>query len=193
MAKRGGRKRESSLPREIRERLREYVRDYCDGNSSEFARRMGVARTTVTGWFSDKPHTPDIGQLVALATNGNINLNWLLVGELPVLRGAPHPDEQVPQRFRAAIVAQLATEYGEAEEVRQLLEAVLPLPDELLNMMADQCRSWVQASVRSRMSSMPGLLTDAMARVSGFYEAQRQLIKDMVKRQNAGPTDADGP
>src|SRR5688572_14356236 len=123
---RPGRRRESRLLKEIRERLRAHVVTYCDANQSEFARRVGVSRSTVTGWFAGEPHAPDAGQLVVLARRGRMNLNWLLLGEEPQLRGAPHPGEKVFERARADVVAELAAEMAGSEVGAELIEDLLP-------------------------------------------------------------------
>jgi hypothetical protein len=188
----GGRKRDRSLQREIRQRILDFVLTQCDGNQTKFARRANVPRTTVTGWLSKKSlHTPDVPQLVDLATQVNMNLNWLLIGEPPMLRGAPHPEEKLPQRLRAVMVAQLASEFGEAEAVKQLLEVLLPPPDELVRMVLTECREWVRASVRSRMMAFPGLLTDAMARVAGHYN-ERLVFWGTLPGQSPERDDIEG-
>ena len=47
------------------------------------AKRIGIARTTVTGWFGDPPTAPAVEHLVKLANRERLNLNWLLLGQGP--------------------------------------------------------------------------------------------------------------
>jgi len=172
----GGRKREVGLQQMVRERILEYIRTHCDDNQSEFSRRVNVPRTTVTGWLSKGgPHTPDVPQLVDFANRVNISLNWLLIGELPILRGAPHPEERLPQRLRAAMVALLSSEIGDAEEVKQLLEIILPPPDELMTMLMKECQKWVRAAAFSRMVKFPGLLHEPLAKLAGLSNSPPTL------------------
>ena len=189
----GGRKREGGLQRMVRERIREYVRTHCDDNQTEFARRANIPRTTVTGWLAKgEPHTPDVPQLVDLANKLNMSLNWLLIGELPMLRGAPHPEEQLPQRLRAAMVAQLSSEIGDAEEVKQLLEVILPPPDEIMTMMVKECQKWVRAAAFSRMVIFPGLLHEPLAKLAGLSKLPPILWGSLNQRTTEGDDDRGG-
>ncbi len=151
MGERKGRRRKGDLPRRIRERLREYVLDYCGANQTKFARRIGVPRTTVTGWLSvARLHTPDAEQLAALAGQGNVNLNWLFLGTPPRLRGAPVHGGYVPALLRATIAAELAAEFGSSGAGTELSQAVLPEADELFDQVLNVYRSWAQVFVRTR-------------------------------------------
>src|SRR5947209_20028335 len=115
----GGRKRRdsaSTVTRKISQRLDEYLRRYFQGNKTHFAKRLGVPRATLAGWFSAaRTSSPGIEQLIALGKRGNINLNWLLLGTPPELRGAPVHGEHVPTLLRAAILAELAAEFAGSE------------------------------------------------------------------------------
>ncbi len=80
------------------------------GSWSAFEQEFGIPRTTRLGWSRRKnPSVPEVPILLRLAREANLNLNWLLLGELPELRvrAADSPVEQ----FYAIIEAELrATE-----------------------------------------------------------------------------------
>src|SRR2546427_12066157 len=78
-------------------RLNQFVhRRY--GSWSAFEQEFGIPRTTRLGWSRRKnPSVPEGPILLRLTREANLNLNWLLLGELPELRVRPadNPAEQV--------------------------------------------------------------------------------------------------
>jgi hypothetical protein len=90
-------------------RLNQFVHRRYDSWSA-FEEAFGIPRTTRLGWSRRKnPSVPEVPILLRLAREANLNLNWLLLGELPELRVSP-ADNPVEQ-FYAIIEAELrATE-----------------------------------------------------------------------------------
>ena len=68
--------------RQIRERLNAW-RNERSYTHETLAKQIGIARTTVTGWFSNPPTAPAVEHLVKLAERERLNLNWLLLGVGP--------------------------------------------------------------------------------------------------------------
>jgi len=89
----------------VRDRLRRFVKEwFSDWN--DFTEKLVVPRTTSDGWRSKKGSSiPDSAWLLRLAQETNLSIDWLLLGEGPMLRQktAANPREQV----RNAIEAEL--------------------------------------------------------------------------------------
>lgn len=66
----------------MRERLNTW-RNERSYTHETLAKRIGIPRTTVTGWFSNPPTAPAVEHLVKLAERERLNLNWLLLGVGP--------------------------------------------------------------------------------------------------------------
>jgi hypothetical protein len=97
--------------RAIGERLRQFVGERYP-NRAAFADMIGVPRTTVTGWFSSPPRTPETPHLLKLAKEANLNLNWLLLGEGPEVRPEVVPWDKLALRVRDRVQAELRAQYG---------------------------------------------------------------------------------
>ena len=124
----------------IRERLAEHVSRHYP-SKAEFTRRIGVPPSTVTGWFGLPPHTPDVGQLVRLALEANISLNWLLLGEHPELLEATRSGERVATRFRQAVVNELVDRsVADRKEVEQLVASA----DHLFEATVNRYAEWIR-------------------------------------------------
>ena len=81
----------------ISRRLRHFVQQRY-GSWAGFEKRFGVPRTTRLAWSRrEQPSVPDVPQLLRLARETGINLNWLLLGEPPDVRitSQPNPVEQL--------------------------------------------------------------------------------------------------
>lgn len=180
MESKARRRRPGGMPQAISGRLREYIRDYWGGNQSEFSRRVCVPRTTVTGWMSHHPHTPDIGQLAAIASRGNVNLNWLLLGEEPRLRGAPSAPQEAKAGLRAALVAELVARAGGAQGSREVIERVVPEPDALLKLLLEHHLPWIQ-KLLSPIWIMAGAVPVEMKDTERPKEADWAPLRDQVR------------
>jgi hypothetical protein len=91
--------------RAIRDRLADFQRRRYD-TVVAMANDAGVKHNTVGGWLHPDPATPDTVALVKLAHTKNVNLNWLLLGEGPELRGIDAAGD-VWHLIRQALVAEL--------------------------------------------------------------------------------------
>lgn len=95
--------------RQIRSRLHQFVEEVHEGNWEAFQHRVEVERTTVSGWKKSVGlAVPDGPNLLKLARYGRMSLNWLLLGEGPMLCGEPQSARSQSERLRAALVAQFA-------------------------------------------------------------------------------------
>src|SRR5438094_456645 len=76
-----------------------------------FNEEFDIPRTTQLGWARrNKPTVPDIPYLLSLARKGNLDLNWLLLGEGTMLRGTP--EEGPLGRLHAALEGELRAVSG---------------------------------------------------------------------------------
>jgi len=76
------------------------------GSWAAFEERFGVARTTRIAWSRRKnPAVPEVAQLLRLARETNLNLNWLLLGDGPDVRVAT--GQNPVDQFYAVIEAEL--------------------------------------------------------------------------------------
>jgi len=108
----------------------------------------------VATWFSKEGTiSPSVAQLVKIGERGSVSLNWLLLGTPPMLSAAPVHGDHVPSVLRAAIFAELATEFGWSEDGIELSEAILPEPGEMFDHVLNVYRSWAQLLMRKRMST----------------------------------------
>jgi transcriptional regulator with XRE-family HTH domain len=91
--------------RAISGRLRTLIK--AAGSQARFAERVGVGRTTVTGWLAPKPRSPDPRQLVAIAVSCGVNLNWLLLGQGNQDRGPDRSRRELGEDLVAWLRTQL--------------------------------------------------------------------------------------
>lgn len=94
-----------------------------------------IPQGTAAAWFSDDPTPPETVSVVRLSEKKNLNLNWLLLGEGPELRGVDREAmlwHQVRQELIADLVSRGATP-AEAEKG-------VPSPDELFAHLARHMR-----------------------------------------------------
>jgi hypothetical protein len=136
---RSGKNRPSLEEREeIRERLRQHIRSW-GGSVAEFQRKTGIPKHTLDGWLhSSDPKTPNTPQLIKLARKVNLNLNWLLLGELPELREAPAVAGDLEQRLRARVIATLRSR---TDIDTDLLDASVPSGDRMLQLLVVRVRA----------------------------------------------------
>jgi len=92
----------------ISRRLKKYMRRF--GSQREFARRFDIPRSTLRSWtHREGPAVPDASYLLDLAADGNLSLDWLLLGEGTELR---QRHTTTPQ---AALMAAIAAELKATE------------------------------------------------------------------------------
>jgi hypothetical protein len=125
----------------ISARLKVFARRF--GSQTDFKERFNVPRSTLRSWTDNtEPAVPATAYLLEMAREGNLSLNWLLLGEGPVLRQRETTTRQAG--LMAAIAAELqATEmaddaaheqgwarlelYGPDAVLRLAVEAVRPV------------------------------------------------------------------
>jgi len=138
--------------RTIRDRLRAFAGRY--GSWAEFLRCLKVPRTTGIAWSRlERPGVPEVPFLVRLAREANVNLNWLLLGEGPVLRERPTDDPA--ERVKAALEAELRqSEDASPEEFRAAWDRMMlrgdwsKVEDVVLKLAVDGVRPRFQENLR---------------------------------------------
>ena len=77
----------------IQKRLQEAIDSLCNGNKSEFCRRIGKDVSSLKDIIGEKHSAPGYGLLFAiLSSDLGISPNWLMIGEGPMLSGSkPSP------------------------------------------------------------------------------------------------------
>jgi hypothetical protein len=104
-------RREVALAKAVTERLRTRYLSGPDGISQgDLARRLFLKPQTVNGWFANPPAIPDVYTLVALAERDNWNLNHLLLGDGPPLRGQTMAPPSLATAVRDHVAAELRAE-----------------------------------------------------------------------------------
>jgi len=124
------------------QRLRGYT------SQAEFAEGAGVTESTLHGWLTVNPKTPDLATLTDLARKEGISLDWLLFGEAPELRGASRPLADLGSELHAVLARAIATGYlaGYSDEVALLL----PPADQMLTAIARMMGEAVEHDLRAR-------------------------------------------
>jgi len=109
--KKRGRK-QIALARAVSERLRtRYLRAPDDIGEVGLARRLQLKPQTVSGWLANPPAIPDPYTIVALAEWDNWNLNHLLLGDGPPLRGQTMLPTDLATAVREHVAAELRREF----------------------------------------------------------------------------------
>jgi transcriptional regulator with XRE-family HTH domain len=83
-------------------RIKRIVTELCEGNQSEFARKVGISESNVRSYLIGT--TPKADVLEKIVTNIAISHEWLLTGEGSMLR-----DEQTPSQSTYQIDAEQHT------------------------------------------------------------------------------------
>jgi hypothetical protein len=175
-------KKDRAAERLIADRLREFQRAIGEGTQEGFAARIGVPRNTVTSWFrtrtkkdaKDGPRTPSAEALMAMARNGRLNLNWLLLGEGPKLREATAELGPSVDALLAYVRAEGLASFGETSraDLDAFVAMVKRRPEHLLLRMYE----WMQEWMERRMEYLQAKL-DA---------SERAQIQSFVKRLTTG-------
>lgn len=100
----------------ISNRLREYIEGRY-GKRYQFIKKKRDdgkewAHSTVMGWFRKDPRVPDTAQLLRLAREENLSLDWLLLGHGPTLRQGPVQPDALDECLRSHVVAELRSRDG---------------------------------------------------------------------------------
>ena len=106
--------------RAIRDRLWQHVQERYPSRAA-FADLIAVPRTTVTGWFSPRPRTPETPHLLRLARTAKLNLNWLLLGEGTEVLPELVPWDNLALQLRNRMVAELRARYQLSDSEIQLV------------------------------------------------------------------------
>lgn len=136
----------------IRDRLKAFAGRY--GSWADFLRTLNVPRTTGIAWSRlNRPGVPEVPFLLRLARKANLNLNWLLLGEGPVLRERPADDPA--ERVKAALEAELRqSEDASPEEFQAAWDRMIvrgdwsKVEDEILRLAVDGVRPRFQENLR---------------------------------------------
>jgi hypothetical protein len=100
--------------RSIRDRLAAFVgRHYPSRRHMETD--VEIAHSSAASWFNSDPSTPDSVSLVKLAERKHLNLNWLLLGEGPELRGVDAGTD-VWRTLRQTLIAEAISHGATREE-----------------------------------------------------------------------------
>lgn len=93
---------------QIRGRLVRFIRLYRQQSTARFADAAGLQQATVRKWLrKDDPVTPDVATLLEVARRTNLSLNYLVLGEGPMLREDHTPGDGPADQFRGQVVARL--------------------------------------------------------------------------------------
>lgn len=118
----------------IRDRLRHFQkRNY--GSRRAMLTNANIPPGTAVAWFADDPTPPDTVSIVRLSEKKNLNLNWLLLGEGPELRGVD-PGAKLWHQVRQELIADLVSRGATPNEA----EKGVPSPDELFAHLARHMR-----------------------------------------------------
>ncbi|MDP3909653.1 MAG: hypothetical protein Q8Q14_04620 [Gemmatimonadales bacterium] len=156
----------------IRDRLKTFAARY--GSWAEFLRRVNVPRTTGIAWSRlDKPGVPEVPFLLRLSRDANVNLNWLLLGEGPMLRERQTDDPA--ERVKAALEAELRqSEDASPEEFRAAWDRMMlrgdwsKVEDVVLQLAVDGVRPRFQENLR---------LVRHYAGLAHVYNGLREVLK----------------
>ncbi len=83
-------------------------------SQSALARRVGIPRPTIAGWFQGEPKVPDPAHIIVMAVKDRLSPTWLLLGEGPELIGATLPNSELSELLRQAVVATVQSYTGAA-------------------------------------------------------------------------------
>ena len=158
--------------RGVRDRLKGFARRY--GSWAEFLRRLKVPRTTGIAWSRlSTPGVPEVPFLLRLAREGNVNLNWLLLGEGPELR--ERQAEDPAERVKAALEAELRqSEDANPEEFQAAWDRMMlrgdwsKVEDVVLKLAVDGVRPRFQENLR---------LVRHYAGLAHVYNGLRQVLE----------------
>lgn len=157
MAKSRGRTRNEGMRRAIGERLRAYIRQYCDGVQARLVERTGISATTMSEWFGKARRVPDAEQLLALSKAG-INLNWLIAGDGPELTADLKLPADHLEGLRIRLVHALIAEFGSTSSepsqsalpsvwAERMIDHVVPQAGELFQALLVLYRPWVRQTL----------------------------------------------
>lgn len=136
----------------IRDRVRRFRERHYPSRQA-MNRDAGVPHATASGWFHTDPAMPDTVSLVRLAERKNLNLNWLLLGKGPELRGIDSADD-VWTQLRQTLVAELVSHGAAAEDA----ERMMPEPDKLFHfLMVEMLEGWMRIKDRQGRASKRGI------------------------------------
>lgn len=140
--KRGRKSVTAEDARAIRNRLRRLVERQW-GTVYKFKESGWAPASTIAKWFAREPRMPELVYLMRLAQKHNWNLNYLLLGEGPMLREESVPAGDLAGRLRARIVAELKSSGASDPEVAIVVPRVAKrVMDHLLEHYRLGVRSW---------------------------------------------------
>ena len=109
--------------RQIRQRLRQFVKEVHGGDWGSFQSKVGVQRTTAANWKAkSESAVPEVAHLLMFGERGRLSLNWLLLGVGPMLLDDSEQHLAKPGQLRALLVAAFAaTDCSDAAEADRCL------------------------------------------------------------------------
>ena len=176
--------------RKIRDRLLFFVhRRYANRRLME--RDVGVSHSTAVGWFRPNPAPPRTEYLVRLATKKYLNLNWLLLGEGPELRGVDAGSD-VWMKLRQSLVAELVS-WGASHDDAN---AIVPSPSQLSSWLRSFLHRWDDAARNETVVvTRPGISremevllyrlsqqSDPSKSTDVWSELRSTLVKELISR-----------
>ena len=130
----------------MRERLRQAMNAEFEGEAgpmSAMAKRLGVPKSTVSGWFDNPdPKCPDPDALIRIARRMNVSLDWLLDGYGRMKR-QPAAGASVEDVVYERVVAELRASDGVEDKE---IDLVVPLGKDMLRNLVKQYRAALAAN-----------------------------------------------
>jgi transcriptional regulator with XRE-family HTH domain len=113
---------------QIRDRLRQHIRERPGRTVHGFEKATGLESKTVEPWLrSENPVIPETVSLIRMAETVNLSIDWLLLGDEPPLR--ERQSSTIEEKLRARVIAVLRSVTDEPLEV---LEKEVPTGKEIL-------------------------------------------------------------
>jgi hypothetical protein len=184
-------KRKRNLSRDERRAIRDRLnlfRERHYPNREAMNRDAGVPHATASGWFHTDPAAPDTVSLVRIAARKNLNLNWLLLGEGPELRGID-TNANVWDQLRQTLVAELVNQGATRVEA----EEMIPGSRNLFHfMMVEMLELWTELKDQRRSPSSRRGIARALDRSRAGLDPTpisrnlRRRLDGRLSRNNAG-------
>ena len=149
--------------REVSDRLRTWYRRHF-GSQSEFAEALGIAESTVSGWFGGQRRAPDPRSLAILADLG-LSLDWLFTGEGPESRRASQPIGAVAEAIRDHVRSALMS--GRWNTRRRFVDERLPTGEAMLEATVAHYGDVLDGAARILREQRTAALRSAAIRLAG--------------------------
>jgi len=105
-------------PEAILARIGRLIEEEAGGKYSRFARRAGIATSTVQGWLKKGSATPTATQARKISDTFDVRVEWLITGQLPMREDITQPHQAAPEASDETISVK-----GVPKCVRRVLKA----------------------------------------------------------------------